>query len=212
VAPGAEPTPVVLASIGHSNHRIEHFLELLTRAGIEVVADVRSQPRSRFSPQFSGPGLQGRLRQAGIRYLALGEALGGRPAEPSLYDPEGRVRYDRVAQLPRFVAGLERLVGGCSRYRVAILCAEENPAACHRRLLIGRALALRGGVEMHHLRGDGSVSTETGDQLLGVGWLQPSLFGSGGEVVWRSVHPVPGHAPVAGPAEGGGGHGGAWLG
>jgi uncharacterized protein (DUF488 family) len=40
-----------------------------------------------------------------------------------------------------------------------MLCAEENPAACHRRLLIGRVL-LNHGIQVDHIRGDGRIQTE----------------------------------------------------
>lgn len=50
-------------TIGHSNHGIEKFLALLEQHGIETVFDVRSQPYSRFNPQF--------------KYRALGQALEG---------------------------------------------------------------------------------------------------------------------------------------
>jgi len=42
---------------------------------------------------------------------------------------------------------------------VAMLCAEENPAACHRRLLIGRVLLNR-GIQVDNIRGDGRIQTE----------------------------------------------------
>src|ERR1019366_4562738 len=76
-----------------------------------------------------------------------------------LYDPEGHVLYDRVAETRQFQEGLTRLENGIREYQVAMLCAEENPAACHRRLLIGRVLQDH-GIRVDHIRGDGRVQTE----------------------------------------------------
>jgi uncharacterized protein (DUF488 family) len=181
-------------SVGHSNHSAEAFVTLLRGALVEVVCDVRSHPDSAYCPHFSQRPLSYLVRSAGIHYLYLGRELGGRPPEAALYDREGHVRYDLVADTARFDRGLMRLIRGCAAYRVALLCSEEDPSQCHRRLLIGRALALRGEVEMHHLRGDGRVVIDTRAQLLQLGWHQPDLFGGDGQEEWRSAHPVAGRA------------------
>ena len=73
----------------------------------------------------------------------------------------------------RFRAGLERLLTGAASYRVAIMCSEEDPARCHRRLLVTRALVER-GVEVRHIRGNGQVVAEAD---LGRGAGQDALFG-----------------------------------
>src|SRR5947209_5869026 len=130
-----------LFSVGHSNHPLEKFIELLRSQQIEVLADVRSHPFSRFAPHFNGPSLAGALEAAGIRYLFLGKELGGRPVGEEFYDEEGRVLYNRLAASPLFRSGVERLRSGMRRYRVALMCSEENPDVCHRHLLIGRVLA-----------------------------------------------------------------------
>lgn len=38
----------MIYTVGHSNHPIERFLGLLQRHGIELLADVRSMPYSRY--------------------------------------------------------------------------------------------------------------------------------------------------------------------
>lgn len=58
-------------TIGHSNHPIEHFLSLLDRHAIKVLADVRSTPYSRFNPQFNREQLTRSLAERGIRYEFL---------------------------------------------------------------------------------------------------------------------------------------------
>lgn len=151
----------MLLTIGHSRHPFERFLALLRQHQVEVLVDVRSQPFSRFSPQFSRKALEPALREAGLRYLFLGDALGGRPADQALYRADGSVDYPLVAAQPFFQRGLERLLEGSARFRVCLMCAEENPAHCHRRLLVTRALMERGAA-VSHLRGSGAVEPEPG--------------------------------------------------
>lgn len=146
-------------TVGHSTHEIPAFVALLRQHQIEVVTDVRTYPASRHNPQFNRSSLGSSLRDADIGYVFLGEELGGRPPEPELYDARGRVLYREVAKSGRFAAGLDRLLSGASTYRVAILCSEENPVRCHRRMLVTPALAGR-GITVHHIRGDGSIVSE----------------------------------------------------
>lgn len=180
-------------TIGHSNHSLERFIELLGSAEIEAVADVRSQPYSRFNQHFNQPPLKAALVEAGVRYVFLGEELGGRPPERSMYDREGHVLYSEVAGTERFRSGIDRVRQGASRWRVALMCSEEDPTDCHRRLLVARVLRAE-GVEVVHVRGGGTAVTE--DELAtSAGAEQPSLFGGEG-ASWRSVRSVsPGTQP-----------------
>ena len=146
-------------SIGHSNQSIEAFLALLQRAGIETLADVRTMPASRFSPQFNRARLTRSLADAGIEYVFLGEELGGRPRAPELYDGEGHVLYGRIAETPAFQAGLGRLPDLIAERRTAVMCAEEDPAGCHRTLLVGRCLDAA-GISMLNIRRSGAVEPE----------------------------------------------------
>ena len=154
----ATASPRVL-TIGHSNHTVEHFLSLLRAQAVQVVVDARSQPYSKYATQFDQEALKIALQDAGIRYFYLGRELGGRPEGDEFYDGEGHVLYDRVAATTLFQEGLSRLERGIREYKVALLCAEENPAACHRRLLVGRVLVDR-GIQVEHIRGDGRIQTE----------------------------------------------------
>lgn len=146
-------------TIGHSNHPLERFLELLKAHNIEVFVDVRSHPYSKHAPHFDHQLLKARVTVAGIRYLFLGAELGGRPKGEEFYDADGHVLYSRVAESAAFLEGISRLEAGIQKYKVAIMCSEENPAVCHRRLLIGRVLIMR-GIRVSHIRGDSRVQTD----------------------------------------------------
>lgn len=188
----------VVWTIGHSNHTAERLLELLRQPGITAVADVRTSPYSAYSSQFNRDQLQRVLEAAEIGYVFLGAELGGRPADPEMYDADGHVRYDLVATSSCFTAGLERLLRGVSTYRVAVLCGEEDPISCHRRRLVGRVL-VEHGVALEHLRGDGTVTSEAE-----IAAREASDFPEryqltlDGPPPWRSEHAVKGRGSTGG--------------
>lgn len=146
-------------TVGHSNHSAEKFIRLLTGYGIEAVVDTRSRPYSGYAPRFDARAIEGSLSDAGISYLFLGGELGGRPENDEFYDAKGRVDYALVGRSWQFLDGISRLEGDILTCVVALLCSEEDPARCHRRLLVGRALEER-GIPLRHIRGDGSIQTE----------------------------------------------------
>ncbi len=144
-----------LFTIGHSNHPIDRFLGLLTRHGITALGDVRTFPSSRFNPQFNRDRLEAGLRAAGIGYVFLGEALGGKRGD-----------FAAVAALPSFRAGLDRVREGTARQTIALMCAEKDPLDCHRFMLICRHL--RADLAITHIMADGALEPQdaTEDRLL----------------------------------------------
>jgi uncharacterized protein (DUF488 family) len=144
-----------LFTIGHSNHPIERFIALLTRHGIEALADVRSTPYSRFNPQFNKSRLEASLKEAGIRYVFLGEELGARSKDPSHFEG-GKMSYAKLAASAPFQQGLQRLLKGAGTMRVAMMCAEREPLDCHRTILVGRQ-AEKAGATVIHILADGAL-------------------------------------------------------
>ena len=171
-------------TIGHSNHSAEKFVGLLKQHGIEVVADVRSQPYSRHAPHFNAKDIEAILWDNGIRRLFLGFELGGRPTAEAFYDADGRVDYARIERSRSFLDGIKQLESSIRDHKIALLCSEEDPVGCHRRLLVGHVLGER-GIVVRHIRGDGSVQTEgeaSGDQ--------PGLFPDTEVSVRKSIRSV----------------------
>ncbi len=189
-----------LYTVGHSSHSIELFTELLRKHCIQVLVDVRSAPYSRYAPQFDQDLLPRALNDTGIKYLFLGRELGGRPNNPDYYDADGHVLYSRITADPAFVAGIERLERGMPDFRIALMCGEEDPANCHRRLLVTRVLLERGH-QVLHIRGDerimldADIARESGKLLVNE---QPALFAELDEDQWRSTASVsPKKAPAS---------------
>ncbi|HEX9200129.1 MAG TPA: DUF488 domain-containing protein [Acidobacteriaceae bacterium] len=179
-------------TIGHSSHSAEHFLSLLSANRIEVLVDTRSAPYSRYSPQFDREALRDLITSAGMKYLYLGDVVGGRPKDEAHYDEYGRARYAKMGKDQDFLSGIERLERGADEFRIALMCSEEDPAHCHRRLLIGRVLIER-GAEVIHIRGNGEIQAESqvaacsGKALIEA---QPALFAELDEDKWRSTASV----------------------
>lgn len=146
-----------LYTIGHSNHEIAAFIDLLRQQGITALCDVRSHPYSRFVPQYSREPLKAALAAAGIAYVFLGKELGARSENPACYK-QGRVQYERLAKEPIFLEGIDRVIQGMERYRIALMCAEKDPIECHRALLVARKL-FESGIPVNHILADGSLES-----------------------------------------------------
>lgn len=166
-----------ILTIGHSNHTLDAFIALLQQHRVTALADVRSAPYSRFAPQFNHDSIGNALNQAGgTAYVYLGCELGGRADDPACYGEDGRIRYDRVAATASFQYGLDRVLRGASKYRIALMCSEKEPLDCHRTLLVAHALDER-NVEVAHIHDDGKLErhSEAMDRLLGQLKLRPEV-------------------------------------
>ena len=128
-----------LFSIGHSTHSLPIFLSLLQKHSLQAIADVRSIPYSRFNPQFNRENLARFLESNSIRYVYLGEELGAKHIE-NCRTKTGLLRYRHVLKSPIYQKGIQRIVKGNGKYRLALMCAEHDPVVCHRTILLCRSL------------------------------------------------------------------------
>ncbi|MEA4857329.1 DUF488 domain-containing protein [Solidesulfovibrio sp.] len=136
-------------TIGHDSHERAAFLSLLACQGVNLLVDVRTNPYSRYMPQFSKEALSASLRSWGVGYLHLGRELGGRAM--------GRGIEEAVS----FARSVDRIMDAWRQaYRLALLCAEEDPRRCHRAGRIAPALLAR-GAKVVHIRGDGRLEPHT---------------------------------------------------
>lgn len=158
-----------LLTFGYGSRSEEETFALLVGYGIEYVIDVRSSPWSRYRPEFSRDHLVLSLRDHGIRYLFMGNELGGRPDDPACYDDDGRVDYGACARRPAFREGILRLRNAWEDgHSVALMCSEGRPEDCHRTKLVAAAL-IEVGVEIRHIDECGTLQShgEVLDRLRG---------------------------------------------
>jgi uncharacterized protein (DUF488 family) len=140
----------VLLTIGHSNHPIERFIELVEGEGVRLLADIRRYPRSRRNPCFNSDSLEQALAARGIAYWHF-PALGGmrQPADdsPNTAILDSRLRgYADHMSTKAFQVALTELLDLSAAQPVAAMCAEADPRDCHRSFLADAALARGRGV------------------------------------------------------------------
>lgn len=170
-----------LYSIGHGQKSMEEFLSELKSFDIQFLVDVRTIPFSRRVPQFNREIIEIWLKQAGIRYVYMGDNIGGRPQRDVCYDEDGYFDYHRMAEEYSFQAGLHRLVDANSKNcRVAVMCSEAEPSECHRSKLIGRELYFNYHISMSHIVAVNKIITQEAImRILTKGVWEPvgNLFG-----------------------------------
>jgi len=170
-SPGSPP----VYTIGYGARSLDEFVAALKANAIEYLVDVRTAPYSKFKPDFSKDWLQHHVEQAGIRYLFMGDTLGGQPKDPCCHT-DGKVDYDKVRLQPFFKSGIDRLYNAFHQQRrIALMCSEGRPEQCHRSKLIGEVLA-ESGVPVLHIDEDGKVITQN-DVIHRLTQGQMDLFG-----------------------------------
>ena len=137
-----------LLSFGHSTKTFDDYVALCRIGGIDVVCDVRRFPRSRRHPHFARERLEQQLPSYGIRYVWLGEELGG-------FRDEG---YEAWMNTEMFEQGLRALEEIAATALPGFMCSEGRPEKCHRSF-VARALVSRGH-EVSHLLPDGTTVRE----------------------------------------------------
>ncbi len=145
----------ILYTVGHSNHTIEYFIDLLKQHKIGIVVDVRSVPYSRFCSQFNKDILSATLKEACIQYMFLGKELGARPDDPACYE-SGCVNFKSMAKRKEFKDGVQRFIAGMGKQHVALMCTEKEPLDCHRTILICRNLK-EYNLSIKHILEDGKI-------------------------------------------------------
>lgn len=178
--PNAGLAPILTA--GYGNRTLEEFISLLRGWRVEYLIDIRSSPYSRFKPEFNQDPFRIQLRQAGIRYVYMGDSLGGRPEDSAVY-VDGKVDYGAVEELQSYQAGIERVRTASSKgLRILLMCSEGKPEMCHRSKLIGRTL-VKLGVPVTHIDENGEPQDQTTVLLRLTGGSVP-LFEQG--LTWTS--------------------------
>jgi len=166
-----------LFTIGYSGRSLDEFIALLKQFKITALCDVRSMPYSSRNPQFNRESLQKDLKSQNIEYIFLGEELGARSKDPSSY-VAGKALYSKIAELPLFKQGLERIKLGMEKnYVLALMCAEKDPLSCHRSILICRNLR-DVNIDIRHIIDNKSIETQSDleQRLVKQLKISPDLF------------------------------------
>ena len=167
----------IIHTIGYSAHSVESFIAALKKFHITAIADVQSQPYSKFKPEFNRESLKNYLSNKGIEYVFLGDNIGARIKAPECYR-NGQVDYELISKHPLFQEGIDRLLEGIKKFSIALMCAEKDPINCHRTILICKTLK-KYQIQINHIIDADTFEnhTETEHRLLKLYHLeQPDLF------------------------------------
>ena len=144
-----------IATIGHGNRSFGEIAAALSEHGVGFIVDVRSIPYSRHAPDFTKDRLLHLAAELNLGYRWLGDRLGGRPEDRSLWR-DGKPDLEAISATESFAAGITEVEGLAEANGIALLCSEVDPAACHRTTLIAPELERRGH-HVVHILGDGTA-------------------------------------------------------
>jgi uncharacterized protein (DUF488 family) len=147
-------------TIGTSIHSTDEFCSLLLKHRIDAIADVRSVPYSKYTPQFNKDILVRSLQQVSICYLDFGAEFGARRTEQEAYT-DNKVDFEKVVRLPVFLSGVERISTCINKgFNIALMCTEKNPLDCHRFSLLSNPLSKFLDIDIEHILFDGNIITQ----------------------------------------------------
>jgi len=167
-----------LFTIGCSIHKTDDFIDILKNYNINVIADVRSVPFSKYTPQFNQNVIKQNLNNNNIHYLFFGEEFGARRKEKESYT-NGIVDFKKVIDLPIFKTGIERIKIGLEKnFNIALLCTEKRPLDCHRFLLVSNTIHKKLMVKIDHILFNGKIISQDvlEQQMLNELGLSDDLF------------------------------------
>lgn len=179
-------------TIGHGRTDLRTFILTLLKYKVNCIVDVRSSPYSKYSPQFNREAFQPELAKHNISYKWFGKSLGGRPDDPSVYDNDGIVDYERLVRTKVFSDGLQQLEELSIPFNVAIMCSEHDAMKCHRFLAISRELSRR-GYRVYHIVDLKQIvkQPEMEDKLMKIHFgenIQMDLFSSNDDTLEQSYN------------------------
>ena len=146
-------------TIGHSNVPLENVICLLEKNDIQILVDVRSAPYSKYVSQANKENLENAVNAKGIKYLFMGDQLGGKPKDIKIQDEYGDIDYSDLKEQNSFKEGVEQLLNKAREFTLCLICSEEDPAKCHRGKLLSKELH-KCGVEIRHIRHNGQIDSQ----------------------------------------------------
>lgn len=149
----------MIYTIGHSNITQEAFIEILKQFKIKLVIDIRSSPYSKFVPHFNSPNIKKTFKENDIKYIFLGNYIGGKPKSKEYYK-QGSVDYDLIAKSERYKEGIDKIIELNQNNDFVLMCSEEDPYNCHRHHLITQTL-LKNSLEVIPIRKEGKTEKIT---------------------------------------------------
>ena len=125
-------------TIGYAEREISDFINILKEHNVTVLVDIRRFPKSKY-PAFEKENLKSILEKNGLKYVFLGESLGG-------FVKGG---YEKYMKTQKFRDGFKVLLDLIEKETVMLMCREKKSKYCHRRFIANLLEKL--GVKVIHL-------------------------------------------------------------
>jgi uncharacterized protein (DUF488 family) len=143
-------------TIGHSNQPVETFIDMLRQQSVQLLADIRSFPGSRYCPQFNKEQMKTSLAAAHIEYIHMPELGGRRKTRADSINTGWKNLsfrgYADYMETDAFKTGMAELQQIARQKTVAYMCSEVVWWRCHRSL-VSDYLKIRGWTVIHIMPG-----------------------------------------------------------
>jgi uncharacterized protein (DUF488 family) len=150
-----------LYTIGYSGFNVDAFIDALKNNCITALIDVRSNPYSAHFPDFNKEQLDKKLRSNGIRYRNYSKEFGAQQMNRAFFSPEGFLDFETFVKSDIFAEGFARLENGMKQnFTFALMCAEKNPADCHRAIMVSRVFHEVGHAVVHLLPNNEAITQD----------------------------------------------------
>lgn len=146
-------------TIGYTGFKLDEFKKILRENNISCVVDVRSNPSSKYYPDYNSNNLKSFLNKNGIRYRHYGEEFGARQNSLKYYT-NGYMDFEKFTKSQQFWEGFHKIEAGINlNYVFVLMCAEKNPYDCHRSIMISRVF-YDNGYDVKHILADGNIESQ----------------------------------------------------
>lgn len=136
-------------TIGYAGTDIERFVRILNNKRVDILIDVRSIPRSQYFYQFNDNLLNKTLSKVGIKYENWKREFGARQDCLEFYT-DSVLDYQKFSESPQFQEGVSKIKKLVNQdINVCLMCAEIDPINCHRAILCGKEIYVKGLDVMH---------------------------------------------------------------
>jgi len=150
-----------LFTIGYSPFNIDDFIAVLKHYGINVVIDVRSRPYSEYHACYNKEHIEYALGHHNIYYRSYSREFGAQQTDVRFLSLEGYLDFELFAASPAFQEGFSNIINSIAQgYTLTFMCAEKDPAVCHRAIMVSRAFYEK-GYEVKHILSDGQTEGQS---------------------------------------------------
>lgn len=152
--------PQILTA-GYGNLGFEIFIDRLNEHGVTHLVDVRAVPWSSYYVEFRREELIERIPPTGLRYVYMGDTLGGIKDSSALCKQPGSIQPAPLFDRPDLNLGVQKLLSAAEDAAkvICLMCGCLRAEKCHRSWLLGEVLTAR-GIEVAHLDADGGLRSQ----------------------------------------------------